>query len=153
MTDFGEEDTPEPTPPATPPAADADLAKVKEENAQLRATLRDLNAQALAAKFGLPDAVTSLLSTIPRDQQEAKAQELAEALKPQAGTEPPKEETPAEEPENAEALKGMGDPPTPPDATVKGSEAEWEAKVKATSSIEELMQLQSDAIRSQRGAG
>lgn len=126
------------------------LEEVKADNAKLREERRTNSATTLAATHGFGDKPTlvALLTSVPADEQEAKAKALAAEFGQAAPVvEGAPVEAPPVEPANAQALQNMsgGDQgvPAPPPATVAtGTQAEMEREVAAAKSLEEIAALQ-----------
>lgn len=85
-TDPGQASGGDPAQTGTPPAGSDE--NLKREIASLREENRRLNAQSLGSAHNLPAEVIDLIAGLPKDQQEAKAKAVAEALKPQQPTQP-----------------------------------------------------------------
>jgi len=97
--------------PAPAPQPEARNDRLERENAALRQELRDDRAAQLATEFNLTPAQTLELARTNRDEQRAKAEQMAGSAQPP--TQPPAAPTPEQapapstEPDNAGALARM----------------------------------------------
>ncbi len=118
-------DSPEPSSGGETPEPEAtERERLEGENARLRGEIRLAAADRLVDRFKLPAAYRDLLKDVPRDQQQAVAEQYAGELAEKFGTghdpdlpeiqrSPPRSSMAAEEPEGPPATE-----PTPEDLLV-----------------------------------
>lgn len=131
-------------------ALQAELERIKKENAELREERRVARAQSLGQQFGLDEATVELISKQKADEMEDYAKRIADA---RAGGTPPPSELPPNPPANTdpEALKALGQQPaggTPP-KTPTPAEA-MQAEIAAAKTLEEIQAIQTKYIQLER---
>lgn len=84
MADDGAQGAPDPDAGGLPPEVADEIARLKQENADLRDGRRADRAEAAKAKYGLDDETAELLKTVPADEIDERASKIA-AARGQAG--------------------------------------------------------------------
>jgi hypothetical protein len=137
----------------TPDPRDAEVERLKQENAKLREERREERARALGAEHGLTPGMTDLLKLLPADQMEEKAKALAAERAPASGAPPgdggqptPPAEPPAgatgappADPNLQDFEKSGGQPP--PDPSLSWQD-ELSKEIAGANSLEELADIQ-----------
>lgn len=157
------EQPPDPGDAGTPaPAADdrdAEIERLKQENAQLREQRRGDRAKALGAEHGLTPTQVELLALVPADQMEDKAKALAAerggapAPTPAPAGEAPTGDEPPAEPVRDQALESFEDlPPAEAATRHKAFQDELVERVQGAKSLEEIETIQREMRQRQRAA-
>jgi hypothetical protein len=146
----------------TPAAADdrdAEIERLKQENAQLREQRRGDRAKALGAEHRLTPTQVELLALVPADQMEDKAKALAAerggapAPTPAPAGDAPTGDQPPAEPPSDPVLESFEDLPGPDAAARhKAFQDELAERINGAKSLEEIEQIQREFRDRQRAA-
>lgn len=135
--------TPTPNPLAE---RDAEIERLKQENAKLREDKREERARALGAEHGLTPTQTDLLKLLPADQMAEKAKALADergaaasGAPPGDGGQPPPPAEPPAEPNLTDFDNAGGKPPADPSLSWQD---ELRKEIDAAGSLEEIADIQ-----------
>lgn len=144
------------------PAADdrdAEIERLKQENAQLREQRRGDRARALGAEHGLTPTQTELLSLVPADQMEDKAKALAAerggapAPTPAPAGDASTEDQPPAEPPSDAVLETFEDlPPADAAKRYKAFQDELAERINGAGSLAEIEQIQREMRDRQKAA-
>ena len=144
------------------PAADdrdAEIARLKQENHDLREQRRGDRATALGAEHGLTPTMVEILKLVPADQMEDKARALAAerggapALTPAPAGDAPTGDQPPAEPVGDAVLESFEDLPGPDAAARhKAFQDELAERINGAKSLEEIEGIQREMRDRQRAA-